>query len=355
MIDRGEGFATVPNRLTSPVATLRAGRSGAPESLQFQSLEAELQEVEKRLQSATRSRFEEVNRLSQRAVALGGKRFRPMLALLSAKAVGSGPARIEQRGDLLSIASAVELVHTASLVHDDVLDGAAERRHQPTIAKLAGNSASVLLGDFLFTRAYALAASCRSSYAARKIAQAATELCEGELRQQSAIGNWELSMPAYRQLLEQKTASLCAVSCRLGAWSAGGTKPQTRALARFGRALGLAFQIYDDWLDYWGTEAVGKTLGTDLGQGKPTLPLLRLLSNCSASERQRLQFLLERGSSEDLNEVIHALGQSDASEFTLAVARKYAQRSVAALSELPESEYRDSLSHLAEFSVGRAA
>jgi len=324
------------------------------QSILHRCIGGELAQVEKLIRGAINSRHPEVAQLCQTAAALGGKRLRPTLVWLAAYACGVKPVSARENYDLSAIASAVELVHAASLVHDDVMDAATERRHQPTIAGQAGNSAAVLLGDLLFTRAYGLAARCRGTYPARMIASAGTQLCEGELRQQWAVGQWSMTLAQYRSLLQQKTGALCAVSCRLGAWRVGAAAEQIRALTQFGRWLGLAFQIYDDWLDYWGTAQVGKTLGTDLAQAKPTLPLIRLLATCSAAERASLLALLSDRRPEACQRIRQRLDDSDAAEYTLRVAQAYGDRAKAQLAVLPASEARDCLASVAEYSVRRS-
>ncbi|MEZ6136925.1 MAG: polyprenyl synthetase family protein [Pirellulaceae bacterium] len=353
-----------------PMAANAGRRSASDLQIAIQTLVGDdLAQVERLITDSTQSHYEEVNRLGRRAAAMGGKRLRPVLLLLSAQASRTKPgsnvgpvdvgsvnvgavhadaARI--RADMLYAAASVELVHAASLVHDDVMDGAVQRRHQPTVVTQAGNAAAVLLGDFLFTRAYALAASCRTTRPARSIASAATQLCVGELRQQASVGRWGLTLKQYRSILVQKTAALCEVSCRLGAWHGGAVREQVMALAKFGRSLGLAFQIYDDWLDYWGDARVGKTLGTDLRQLKPTLPLLRLLS--SVSERRRAQ-LIEALEMNDFVRVQSALNASDSAEYTLAVAHRCANAALDQLSYLPESPAKKCLIGVAEYSVQR--
>lgn len=313
----------------------------------------ELSQVEKLLRDATASRYAEVEQLCRSAAAMGGKRLRPTLVLLSAQAIAGQQLKHREQLDLAAISAAVELVHAASLVHDDVMDGALQRRHQTTIVGQSGNSAAVLLGDLLFTRAYALAARCRSTLPARRIATAATQLCTGELRQQASAGCWSMSRDIYRSLLLQKTGALCRVSSQLGCWRAGGDRAQTRGLARFGSQLGLAFQIHDDWLDYWGTAQVGKTLGTDLAQSKPTLPLIRLLKTVSPRTREQLVAQLEAGGPDNLAAVRESLDRSDAARYTLAAARKSARRAQSQLDVLPDSAAKRCLSALAEYSVQR--
>ncbi len=238
-------------------------------------------------------------------------------------------------------------------MHDDVLDNATLRRHQPTIHAQVGAHSSIVLGDFLFTRAYGLAAQCRSTLAARGIASAASQLCEGELRQHASVGNWALTEREYFDILRQKTGELCAVSCRLGAWSGGASSDAALALSRFGRKLGVAFQVVDDWLDVWGTEQVGKTLGTDLLQRKPTLPVIRLLSKSLGLNRSALVEMLESGAHSGV--VLERLAESDASAYTLRRAGRLIESALQDLRTLPPSEARDCLESIAQLCVKRAA
>lgn len=314
-----------------------------------------LVKVEEQLGKSLTSKYESVQSLVSSALSLGGKRLRPMLTLLSSQAVTSAPHRPDTRDhqDLIRVATAVELVHTASLAHDDVMDHAENRRHQPTIGSLAGNSAAILVGDFLFTKAYATAAGCRSPLVARRIAAASTQLCEGELRQQLSAGNWQLTTKEYRSILMQKTASLCSTSCRLGAWQVGAPISQQKSLQRFGRLLGLAFQIYDDWLDYWGGSQTGKTLGTDLAERKPTLPVMFFLRT---SDRIAQRHFLSLVSSSEPNlyaEAMEMVRNSEAGSQTLQTAHGLATRSLEELRLLPESPARSALEAIALFSVRR--
>jgi octaprenyl-diphosphate synthase len=317
----------------------------------------QVQAVERLISRAISSRYPQVNNLCEHAASMGGKRLRPRLALLSAAAcTGTLPSCSK---NLVRVGAAVELVHAASLVHDDVMDSADIRRHKPTIGKLAGSDAAILLGDYLFTKAYALASQCGSPVPATRLAASATSLCEGELRQQLMSEVWGVSISEYKSVLCQKTGALCAVSCYLGAWSRRKedrlAKTHARDLYRFGMQLGLAFQIYDDWLDYWGTDQVGKTLATDLEQQKPTLPVLRLLATASESESQDCLALLRSDlpHQEKLTNVLKLLNQSDASEYTLAAARKCAERALGCLQSLPVSPAVEALAAIAQFSVNR--
>ena len=325
-----------------------------------------LRSIEKTMRQVCSSRFDEVKHLCDHVESLGGKRLRPILVVLSAEACKVAASHLNPRSniqdssssrDLTYIGAAIELVHAASLVHDDIMDQAATRRHLPTVGAVAGDHAAILLGDFLFTKAYDLAARCQSRYPARRLSKAASALCEGELRQQLSAGNWHISTQEYLGLLSQKTGSLCAVSCRLGAFVSGieTSFGYSRRLSRFGLNLGLAFQLFDDWLDYWGNERTGKTLGTDLAQCKPTLPLLRLLTVGSQSTRRELIRRLQTSpSSDESREYIRAmLDASDASEYTLQMARQYVQNAITCLDDLPDCEPKSCLQQIARFSASR--
>ncbi len=316
-------------------------------------IESDLVETDESIRHALVSSSSNISSLASGAAGIGGKRLRPMLVHLSARVL---PCEFSDRTkrDLSSLAAAVELVHAASLVHDDVMDAADERRHQTTLFKQLGNSAAILLGDFLFTRAYSMAAKCTSPVGARMLADAATKLCEGEVEQQLHSHDWNLSIAAYRRSLEQKTGALCAVSCELGAWRAGASMAIRRHLSKFGNYLGLAFQVFDDWLDYWGSDLVGKTLGTDLQQRKPTLPLIRGLQN-PRIRSELLEILSQPHQQQHVEAVRALLEQSDARQYTARIARKCTDNAIAAITKVPVSDARDSLVALAEFSVQRAA
>ena len=207
--------------------------------------------------------------------------------LLSAKACGG------IRPEHLTLAAMVEVIHTATLVHDDVLDEATIRRHLDTVNARWSNEVSVLLGDYLLARAICLASSLDDNFACRAISESARHMCEGELRQIESRGNYDLSEADYFEIIAGKTAALMACCCRLGAHYAGAEPAVCEALARYGHDLGVAFQIADDVLDLVGEEAtVGKSLGTDLLKQKATLPLIRLLGTVDSAERNELTSLL---------------------------------------------------------------
>src|SRR4051812_11559359 len=238
----------------------------------YAPIAAELDEAERIFAAELGSRFPFVQQLVDHSADFRGKRLRPALLLLTGRACG------EINASHTVLAAVVEMIHTATLVHDDILDESLIRRHAATVNAEWGNEAAVLLGDYLFTHAFHLAASLESTLACRLIGRATNLVCEGEMQQVHHRGNLDLDEASYFAIIEGKTAELTAVSCRLGAHYAGTDDSTIDALDRYGRNLGIAFQIADDVLDIWGEERVtGKSLGTDLEKQKLTLPVIRLL------------------------------------------------------------------------------
>ena len=292
----------------------------------YAPIETELEQVEQVLRDELRSEHAYVDELVRYGCLLGGKRLRPALLLLSGKAVG----KLTQ--DHIVLAAVVEMIHTATLVHDDVLDEADTRRHLATVNSRWDNKASILLGDYLFTHAFYLASTRNSTWACREIGLATNIVCEGELRQKGSRGDYQLGETEYLDIIASKTAELCACSCRLGSHYSGATPDVVERFTRFGRDLGIAFQIADDVLDLLGEEkTVGKSLGTDLEQQKPTLPLIRLLELASASERQEVLSILNRDGRESIGELMPLLRRHGAIEYALATAQRYASSAAAAI------------------------
>jgi octaprenyl-diphosphate synthase len=289
-----------------------------------------------------------VDGLVKHAFRLGGKRLRPALLLLAAKATGA-----VNRPHVV-LAAVVEMIHTATLVHDDVLDEASLRRHRETINARSDNEASVLVGDFLFTHAFYLASSLETTYACRTIGRATNIVCAGELRQVHSRGNFALTEAEYLSIIEAKTAELCACCCRLGAHYAGASAASVDALDRYGRNLGIAFQIADDMLDLVGDElAMGKSLGTDLEKQKLTLPLIRLLAESTPQERSEIIELLSSKSRADRSQVTLWLERSRAMADARDTARRYADAARREAGSLAAGPARDVLVALAELVVSR--
>ncbi|MCE9608382.1 MAG: polyprenyl synthetase family protein [Planctomycetia bacterium] len=302
-----------------------------------------MQKVEELLRLQLRSADPYVDQLVKHGFRLGGKRLRPALLLLAGMACGSvTPAHI-------TLAVVMEMIHTATLIHDDVLDEAALRRHLDTVNAKWGNKSGVLLGDFLFSHAFYLAATTDDAFACRLIGRSTNIVCEGEMRQINSRGRLELSEAEYIGIIDAKTAELCACCCRLGAHFAAATAEQEEALSHYGRNLGIAFQIVDDLLDLEGDEALtGKSLGTDLEQLKPTLPLIRLLSKLSPERREILekQLLTAAGNRRALLEPW--LQESDGLAYARLAAQRYASAAQNDLTSLPPGPQRDVLHRLAE-------
>ena len=308
----------------------------------------DLDRVEEVLREELVSDDAHVNELVQHGCRLGGKRLRPALLLLAGKAIG------ELRPEHATLGAVVEMIHTATLIHDDVLDGALMRRRLDTVNRRYGNHASVLLGDFLFTHAFYLASTTGSTYACREIGRATNIVCEGELRQVGAAGKLTLSEGEYLSIVEAKTAELCACSALLGAHFAGADDEAARSLAHYGRALGIAFQIVDDLLDLLGDEAdMGKSLGTDLDQLKLTLPLIRLRDRVGPEKGLALAEVLALPPAARRAEVRKWLTHSDGIEYARQKALAYADRAQAALAEIPPGPVRDVLAELPRFVVER--
>ena len=277
-----------------------------------------------------------------------GKRLRPMLLLLSAQAAGE----IEHSHRVL--AAVVEMIHTATLVHDDVLDDATTRRHVATVNSRWNNETSVLLGDYLFTHAFHLAASLESTLACRLIGRATNLVCEGELAQIHERGNTGLTEEQYFEIIEGKTAELCALCCFLGGHFAGAPKSTVELLQSYGRSLGIAFQIADDLLDVLGSEQLtGKSLGSDLEKQKLTLPLIHLLANAAPDDAARLRELLTHPGPESRAELNRYLAAGDSIAYAQARGNEFAAAARASLACLPDTPARHILEDLTEFVTHR--
>ena len=322
----------------------------------YSPIACELAEVEARLKAELRSDYPFVDELVRYGCLLGGKRLRPALVLLTAKA-GGGRVTSEH----LTLATVVEMIHTATLVHDDVLDEAQIRRHLATVNARWDNEASVLLGDFLFTHAFYLASTLDSVQGCRLIGRATNIVCEGELRQKGSRGNFELNETEYLEIIEAKTAELTAVSCRLGALYAGASEELVEQLDGFGRDLGIAFQIADDLLDVQGEErATGKSLGTDLEKQKPTLPIIRALELATATDREAmLEILSDREGEAPAEPRSRALAvylqRYDALDYAKSRGQSFAHRARQRLELLAASPERDVLATMTEFVMSRSA
>jgi octaprenyl-diphosphate synthase len=315
----------------------------------FSMIAEDLEHVEDILRRELRSQFAVVQRVLNHIGRYRGKRLRPALLLLAARMCG--PIRPEHH----LLAAVVEMIHTATLIHDDVLDGARLRRHLPTVHHEWGVPAAVLAGDFLFSHAFTLASQTGSTLACRLIGQATNRVCEGEMYQTLQQGRLDLEEEEYLAIIRGKTAELTSVACRLGAEFADATNEQTEALAQFGLHLGLAFQITDDLLDLFGDEQLtGKSLGTDWLQRKATLPVI--YHSNSLPPQERPHFI--RSCLDDrlpLSQLRKLLEQSGALAQAWRRAEHEAQLARKALSLFPASPERSACDTLVQLCLYRYA
>lgn len=312
-----------------------------------------LSEVELLLRHQLTSEDTFLQPLLDHVLTLSGKRLRPMLTLLSAKANG------EITRNTIRLAVAVELVHTATLVHDDILDNADHRRHRPTLHRTFDAQSSLLVGDWLFTQAYHLANQTSSTVPGLWLARAAKSVCEGEIRQSLSAGDLSITPQQYLDTLAKKTGSLCAVACELGAWSAGAEATTCEVFHQFGLRLGQAFQVHDDYLDYWGDASkLGKPIGQDFVSGKATLPLIRWLEIQPENSPVRRGKLHEQFRFE---EVLKEMNREHIGDSTRDVAVQLSRQAQALLAttsanrSLPANASYDALIKLAKASVQRLA
>ncbi|HZW30756.1 MAG TPA: polyprenyl synthetase family protein [Isosphaeraceae bacterium] len=329
---------------------LEAGESRPRLADLYAPIAAELAHAERLFQAELQSRFPFVQHLVDHGADFQGKRLRPALVLLSGRACG----RLTEAHPVL--AAVVEMIHTATLVHDDVLDEAIVRRHAATVNAEWGNETAVLLGDYLFTHAFHLAASLESTRACRWIGHATNKVCEGEMQQVHHRGNFELGEAEYFAIIEGKTAELTAVCCRLGASYAGAPEATVEALERYGRNLGIAFQIADDVLDIWGDERnTGKSLGTDLEKQKLTLPLIYLLQLVEPEIAASLRRVLAEATADQRKHLRPYLETTGALDRAWQRAQQHVEQALDALHGLADSDAKSVLRILAQYVVRRPA
>lgn len=289
-----------------------------------------------------------INQIGQYIVQAGGKRLRPMLLLLAAKA-------LDYRGsDHITLATVIEFIHTATLLHDDVVDESSLRRGRDTVNSLWGNAASVLVGDFLYSRAFELMVGVGQMRIMAIMSRTTTAIAEGEVLQLLNCNNPATTETDYLGVIARKTAILFSTAAQLAAVVAGRKGDMEEALRRYGLHLGTAFQLIDDALDYQADPLeLGKNLGDDLAEGKPTLPLIYAMERANESERALLRHAIEDGNREVFGEVFSVIESTDAIAYTSCRAREEAVKAVAAVSVLPDSPYKQALIGLAQFSVDR--
>ncbi len=290
-----------------------------------------------------------INQIGHYIVGSGGKRLRPMIVLLAARALAYQGTRH------VDLATIIEFIHTATLLHDDVVDGSDMRRSRDTANAVWGNAASVLVGDFLYSRAFEMMVSVQNMRVMDILSHATNRIAEGEVLQLLNCNDPDTDEDKYREVILRKTATLFEAGARLAAVINEADEAQEAALTAYGLHLGMAFQMIDDALDYGSSdEDIGKNLGDDLAEGKPTLPLIRAMAVCNDEQRAMLRQVIEEGGTDRVDEVMAIIESTDAIAYTARLATEEAQKAKAALEALPASDFRDALATLADYSVQRS-
>ncbi len=308
----------------------------------------DLKAVDQLILDRLRSDVVLINQVGQYIVSGGGKRLRPLVVVLAARALGY------QAAHHVTLAAVVEFIHTATLLHDDVVDGSDMRRSRDTANAVWGNAASVLVGDFLYSRSFEMMVEVDRMRVMEILSHATNRIAEGEVLQLLNCHDPDVDETRYREVILRKTATLFEAGARLGAVLCNAPAEQEQALADYGRHLGTAFQMIDDALDYGASsEDIGKNLGDDLAEGKPTLPLIRALQVGSPEQAALLRDAIEHGGRDRIGEVMRAIESTDAIAYTARLAADEAGRAKAALDALPPSVYRSALAAVADFAVAR--
>lgn len=309
---------------------------------------ADLAAVDRAVKERLSSPVALVDQVASYIIHSGGKRLRPLLVLLAAKACGHGGVRH------IEAAAIIEFIHTATLLHDDVVDDSSMRRGHETANEVFGNATSVLVGDFLYSRAFQMMVTLDRMSVMNILADATNAIAEGEVLQLMTARDPSTTEERYFDVIHRKTARLFEAGAQIGAVLSDAAPQIERALASYGRHIGTAFQLVDDALDYQADETwLGKHLGDDLAEGKPTLPLIHALQHGDVEQRAMIRHAIEHGGLERLDEITHAVASLGSLAYTARRAQCEADQALAALSPLPESEFKEGLSELTRFAVAR--
>ncbi|HEY7887642.1 MAG TPA: polyprenyl synthetase family protein [Steroidobacteraceae bacterium] len=309
-------------------------------------VQSDLGSVDQVIRARLKSAVPLVDQIAEHIISGGGKRLRPLLVVLAGRACGGSPhAHIEA-------AAFIEFIHTATLLHDDVVDGSSLRRGRDTANQVFGNQASVLVGDFVYSRAFQMMASLTSQPVMEIMADATNVIAEGEVMQLMNAHDPDTTEQRYLEVIYRKTAKLFEAGAEVAAVLAGSPEQVRRALAGYGRHLGTAYQLVDDVLDYRSNPTErGKNLGDDLAEGKPTLPLIYALRNGTEAQRGTIRIAIEKGGLTQLEPIIAAIESTGGLQYAARLAKESAEQALLALKPLPESIYKEGLTALARFAV----
>jgi octaprenyl-diphosphate synthase len=289
-----------------------------------------------------------VDQIADHIIGSGGKRLRPLLVVLAGKACGA------QGSECIRAAAFIEFIHTATLLHDDVVDMSARRRGRDTANEIFGNQASVLVGDFVYSRAFQLMAATRSQRVIQIMADATNVIAEGEVLQLMNAHDPETTEARYLEVIHRKTAQLFQAGTEVAAVLSGAPEALQRNLADYGRHLGIAYQLIDDVLDYQSDpETRGKNLGDDLAEGKPTLPLIYALRSGNGRYSDLMREVIRDGGRDKLQDILSAIESAGGLEYTARLAQSEADAALESLAALPDTPYRDALGTLVRFAVAR--
>lgn len=308
----------------------------------------DMQAVDAVIRESLHSEVALVNQISEYIINSGGKRLRPALVLLSGGTLGGVTERHH------TLAAVVEFIHTATLLHDDVVDESGMRRGKATANTLFGNAASVLVGDFVYSRAFQMMVGAGNMRVMQVLADATNIIAEGEVLQLLNCHDADISDDTYLRVIQYKTAKLFEAATRLGAIISGASSDEEEALREYGMRLGTAFQLIDDVLDFSGQASeIGKNVGDDLAEGKPTLPLLHAMRHGSPAQSRLIRDAIEQGGLENLTQVVDAVRETGALKHVRRLARLEADAACAAISHFPASLYQEALLELSSFAVDR--
>ncbi|HMB60127.1 MAG TPA: octaprenyl diphosphate synthase [Xanthomonadales bacterium] len=337
--------------MSIPAASSPSTQAHAP--VQFSEIQAlmapDMQRIDQEIISQLTSDVVLINQIGHYIISSGGKRLRPMLVALTANALGYTGQ------DHIRLAAVIEFIHTATLLHDDVVDESDQRRGNDTANALWGNAASVLVGDFLYSRAFEMMVSVGQMRVMDILSHTTNAIAEGEVLQLLNINNPDTSEAQYMEVIRRKTAKLFEAGTQLGAILCESDAETEKAVAQYGLHLGTAFQIMDDILDYTADpEQLGKNLGDDLAEGKPTLPLIHAMQTGPAEQAEFIKKTIEEGNRDAHPEILKIVQQLGSVDYTAKVAQQEVDKAIAAIQDLPESTYKTTMQQLAEFSIQRS-